>query len=193
MKKIVWAFLLLIATHGYGQDVKRITDDYNAYSKLLAEKSFEKAFDYLNPGIFDIAPKAQLLEVMNQTLNNPAITLEVSNPEVSEFSEVKKIGETYYVKFKTFNIIKMKFNGLFGSDKTPEEIQATTQKMKESFDAKFGAGNVSYDEKTQFFQIKATKPVIASSADKTSWKFITIDDDSQKPMLSQFIPAELLN
>ncbi|MBL7832668.1 MAG: hypothetical protein JNK18_01875 [Cyclobacteriaceae bacterium] len=193
MKKIVWMFLVVIVANANGQDAKKITEDYNAYSKLLSEKNFEKAFDYLNPGIFDIAPKEQLLEVMNQTLNNPAIALEVSMPEVSEFSDVKKIGETYYVKFKSFNVIKMKFTGLFTPDKTPAEIQATTQKMKESFDAKFGANNVSYDEQTQFFQIKATKPVIASSADQKSWKFITIDDDSQKPMLSQFIPAELLN
>lgn len=193
MKKIVWMFLVVIVANANGQDAKKITEDYNAYSKLLSEKNFEKAFDYLNPGIFDIAPKEQLLEVMNQTLNNPAIALEVSMPEVSEFSDVKKIGETYYVKFKSFNVIKMKFTGLFTPDKTPAEIQATTQKMKESFDAKFGANNVSYDEQTQFFQIKAMKPVIASSADQKSWKFITIDDDSQKPMLSQFIPAELLN
>jgi hypothetical protein len=193
MKKIIWAFLLLIAVHTYGQDSKKITEDYDAYSKLLIEKNFEKAFDYLNPGIFEIVPKAQLLEVTNQTFNNPAIVLEVSMPEVSEFSEAKKVGETYYVRFKSFNLIKMKFTGMLTPDKSAEEVQATMKKMQEGFDAKFGAENVSYDEKTQFFQIKATKPVIASSADQKSWKFITIDDDSQKPMLARFIPAEILN
>lgn len=193
MKKIVSILLVLVTVYAQAQDVKEITEDYNAYSKLLSEKNFEKAFGYLNEGIFTVATREQLLEVMKQTLANPAITFEMSMPEVSGFTDAKKIGETYYVKFNSFNIIRMKFTGMFAPDKSQEELNALVTQMKEAFNAKFGAENVSYDDKTQFFQLKATKPVIAASADKKAWKFITIDDESQKPMLAQFIPAEILN
>ena len=110
---------------------KRIMDDYNAYSGFCWKELWKSI--WLPESAFWHSPESlQLLEVMNQTLNNPAITLEVSNPEVSEFSEVKKIGETYYVKFKTFNIIKWSSMVFSAPDKNSGRNRPLHRKWKKA-------------------------------------------------------------
>lgn len=184
---------LFVAIQSQAQDSKVITEQYNAYSKLIIEKNFEKAFDYMNEGIFELAPREQLLEAMNSIMNNPELTMEMTMPEISAFTETKKIGDKYYVKFNSFNIVKIKLNTMMGPNKTAEENKTMENMMRQNFEGKYGAENVSYDEKTYFFTLKASKPVVAATVDKKDWKFITIEDESQKETLSAFIPAEMLN
>lgn len=86
----------------------------------------------------------------------------------------------------------MRFNSIIKAEKTAEENQAAINMVKENLTTKLGAENVSYDEQTRFFTLKSVKPVIASSTDKKAWKFITVDNESQKAMLEKFIPKELL-
>lgn len=192
MKKFVLILLVFVSVAAQAQDSKIVTEQYMAYSKLIIEKNFEKGFDYLNEGIFEIAPRDQMMQVMDQTFNNPELTVEMTMPEVSDFSTAKKIEAKYYIKFKSLNVVRMRMNTLINPEKTAEENKAMIDMLKQSFESKFGAGNVSYDEKTNFFSLKATKPVIAASTDKKNWKFITVDSDEMKPMLESFIPKELL-
>jgi hypothetical protein len=192
MKKFL-VVVLAIASFGlHAQDTKIVTEEFTKYTKLMLDKKFDAGLDYMNPGIFEMAPKEQLLVVMEQTFNNPELDIEMSMPDLLSFSETKKINETFYVKFKTSSVIKMRFNTLINAEKTAEENQTTINMVKENLNAKFGAENVSYDDQTRFFTLKAVKPVIASSADKKIWKFITVDSEAQKPMLEKFIPKELL-
>lgn len=192
MKKLLPLLFVFVTCSLYAQDSKVITEQFNVYSKLIIEKNFEKAFDYINEGIFAIAPREQMMQVMEQTFNNPDLTVESSMPEASEFSETRKIGEKFYVKFKSFTVVKMKLNSMITPEKTAEENQAMVNMLKQNFESSFGTGNVSYDDKTQFFSLKANKPVIAASADRKTWKFITVDSEQMKPMLEGFIPKELL-
>lgn len=185
-------FLFVSALTASAQE--NLKTDFQAYTNLLVKKDFDKALDYMNDGMFKIVPKTQLIEILEQTFNNPQIDIDMSaTPVLSDFSEVKTIGGQHYVKFKNLSVIKMRFNMIDDSLKTAEENKTMLESVKQALVTQFGSENVSYDEKTKFFTLKANKPVIASSADKKKWRFTTVDSDAQKPLLEQFIPKELLD
>lgn len=193
MKKTALLFFVFVSVATHAQDTKLITEQFAVYNKLINDRNFEKALDHVNEGLFTIAPREQMLKFMEQTLNNPDLVLESSLPEASQFGETKKINDQYFVKFSSFTVVKMKFNNLISSDKSAEENQSMVNMVMANLNASFGEGNVSYDDKTQFFTVKATKPVIAASGDRKTWKFLTIDNDQMKPLLEGFIPKELLD
>lgn len=192
MKKILLIVLGMVSLDLYAQDSQVMTQEFTKYTQLMLDKKFNEGMEYMNPGIFEMASREQLVAVMEQTFNNPELEIEMAMPELAAFSETKKIEDKFYIKFKTISVIKMRFNSIIKAEKTAEENQAAINMVKENLTTKLGAENVSYDEQTRFFTLKSVKPVIASSTDKKAWKFITVDNESQKAMLEKFIPKELL-
>ncbi|HCZ36054.1 MAG TPA: hypothetical protein DHV26_09030 [Cytophagales bacterium] len=189
MKKLllVWvACLLLITT--YAQNAKEAIKQFNAYSQLVLEKQFDKALDHVHEGIFEIAPREQMKAILEQTLNNDMMEVEMSMPEVQGVSAIKKIENTHYLKFISKNIVKMRF-----STQAIGEGEAAINQVKQGLVAQFGEANVAYDNTTRFFSVTAVKPVIATSVDKKDWKFVTIDSEQLIPMLEKFIPKEILD
>ncbi|KXK23020.1 MAG: hypothetical protein UZ12_BCD005002892 [Bacteroidetes bacterium OLB12] len=73
------------------------------------------------------------------------------------------------------------------------EGEAAINRVKQGLVTQFGEANVLYDNATRFFHVTAVKPVIASTADKKGWKFVTIDSEQLIPMLEKFIPKEILD
>lgn len=189
MKKLllVWvACLLLITT--YAQNSKEAIKQFNAYSQLVLDKQFDKALDHVHEGIFEIAPREQMKAILEQTLNNDMMEVEMSMPEVQGVSHIKKIENTHYLKFISKNIVKMRF-----STQAIGEGEAAINQVKQGLVAQFGEANVAYDNTTRFFSVTAVKPVIATSVDKKDWKFVTIDSEQLIPMLEKFIPKEILD
>jgi hypothetical protein len=192
MKKLTIVFLFVSALAASAQE--SIKTDFQTYTDLLIKKDFDKALGYMNDGLFKIVPKAQLVEIMEQTFNSQEIEIDMrAIPVLSDFSEAKSIEGLYYVKFKTKSVMKMKFNSLYDSLKSDDEKKTMLESVKQALNTQFGPENVSYDAATRFFTLNSTKPVIASSADKKKWKFVTVDSEAQKPMLEKFIPKELLD
>lgn len=192
MKKLTIVLLFISALAASAQE--SIETDFQAYTDLLIKKDFDKALDYMNDGLFKIVPKAQLVEIMEQTFNNQEIEIDMrAIPVLSDFSEAKSIEGLYYVKFKTKSVMKMKFNALYDSLKSEDEKKTMLESVKQALNTQFGSENVSYDVATRFFTLNSIKPVIASSSDKKKWKFVTVDSEAQKPMLEKFIPKELLD
>lgn len=192
MKKLLVVSLLFFAVTASAQE--NLKSDFQAYTDLLVKKDFNKAMDYVHEGMFKLVPKEQLVQFLEQTFNNPQIEIDMSAaPVLSDFSEIKTIGGQYYVKFKNLTVIKMKFSMIYDSLKTTDENKTMLESVKGALNTQFGSENVAYNDATKFFTLQATKPVIASSADKKKWKFTTIDSDTQKPLLEQFLPKELLN
>jgi len=189
MKKLLLvcvACLLLITT--YAQDSKEAIKQFNAYSQLVLDKEFDKALDHVHEGIFEIAPREQMKEILEQTFNNNMMEVEMSMPEVKGVSATKKIENTHYIKFISKNIVKMRF-----STQAIGEGEAAINQVKQGLVAQFGEENVAYDSVTRFFSVTAVKPVIATSTDKKDWKFVTIDSEQLIPMLEKFIPKEILD
>ncbi|GIL21759.1 MAG: hypothetical protein BroJett042_02720 [Bacteroidota bacterium] len=189
MKKTLFmlaAFLWAVAT--YAQDSKEAIRQFNSYSQLVLDKEFDKALDYVHEGIFEIAPREQMKAILEQTLNNAMIEVEMTLPEVKGISEIKSIENTHYFKFLSKSLVKMRF-----SPQAIGEGEAAINRVKQGLVTQFGEANVLYDNATRFFHVTAVKPVIASTADKKGWKFVTIDSEQLIPMLEKFIPKEILD
>lgn len=189
MKKLLlmWVACLLFITT-YAQDSKEAIKQFNAYSKLVLDKEFDKALDHVHEGIFEIAPREQMKAILEQTFNNTMMEVEMSMPEVNGLSATKKVENTLYIKFISKNIVKMRF-----SPQAIGEGDAAINQVKQGLIAQFGESNVTYDNTTRFFSVSATKPVIASTTDTKNWKFVTIDSEQLIPMLEKFIPKEVLD
>ncbi|KXK23021.1 MAG: hypothetical protein UZ12_BCD005002893 [Bacteroidetes bacterium OLB12] len=91
------AFLWVVVA--YTQDSKEAIKQFNSYSQLVLDKEFDKALDYVHEGIFEIAPREQMKAILEQTLNNPMMEVEMTLPEVKGISEIKSIENTHYFKF----------------------------------------------------------------------------------------------
>jgi len=188
MKIIITAFFLIIGTSCFGQDIsKEIETDFNEYYKLISLKNIEKALDYTNPKLFDIIPREQMKSLMETVYKMPDIEYKTGMPSYLKFESVKKIDNVNYVKFYIISPIEMKFTD---TEMTPEKVI----QMTKSFEAKFGAGKVIYDDKTGFFKINAEKIIIANSNDNLKdWTFLTVDNPKIRILLEKIVPSELLN
>ena len=188
MKYFFTAILIILGFYGNAQNfTEEIKNDFNEYSRLIADKNIDKALDYTNPKLFEIVPKEQMKSLLEAVYNMPNIEYKTGQASFINFDELKKIDGVNYVKFFIKSPIEMKFN----------DIELTIDKrtqMINNFEAKFGKGNVVFDEVSGFFKINAEKVIIASSDEKlVDWKFLTIDNPRMKMMLEKVIPSELLN
>ena len=190
MKQLITIFAFLQTLISFGQEANvnnEIKKDFNDYFNLIAERKIDDALNYSNPKLFEIVPREQMKNLIEAVYKMPNIEYKTGTATFLKFEELKKIENVNYVKFYIKSPIEMKFN----------DIELTIDKrtqMINNFEAKFGKGNVVFDEVSGFFKINAEKVIIASSDEKlVDWKFLTIDNPRMKMMLEKVIPSELLN
>jgi len=83
----------------------------------------------------------------------------------------------------------MKFRGEKGE--TAVEHKSRINLTELSLDNTFGADNVKYNEKTDFFEVYSEKQVYAISENgETGWKFVVLEKN-QKPILEKILPKQL--
>jgi len=164
-----------------GQDYKdSIKNQFMYYNDLIVKKDFPASFEYINPGLFNLVPKEQLLQIMDQTFNNPDIEIKLAAPKILSIDDSLQIKQMSYVKLKYSGKLDMRF--VAARDST---------EMLNAFGAQFGKENVKYDPATQFYTIQLIKNVVANSKDGKNWTFVDVEE-KQKEMLEKFIPKELL-
>ena len=182
LRPIILSAILLISTTVFSQTYKdSVKAQFLRYTDLLTKKEIAKSADYMNPGIYKIVPKPQLIAAIEKVYNNPEMEFSIENPAVVSVGDNKLINGMNYVKLQYSNTLIMRFKG---SNQDP----ALTKK---ALQGQFGEENVSYDAATENFKIFAIKDVIANSKDMKKWTFIAVEE-RQKPMLEKFIPKELL-
>jgi len=190
MKQLITIFAFLQALISFGQEVNvtnEIKNDFNDYYNLISERKIDEALNYSNPKLFEIVPREQMKKLMEAVYKMPNIEYKTGIATFLKFEELKKIENVNYVKFYIKSPIEMKFTDI---ENTEEKI---TQ-MTKNFEAKFGVGNVVFDEESGFYKINAEKIIIASSDNELlDWKFVTVDNPKMKILLENFIPKELLN
>jgi hypothetical protein len=191
--RIIMLALLLVATFTVqAQDLSaEIKKEYLYYNGLVKAKDFDKVLEYTHPALFETYPKDQVKAGLEQVFNNPQIEIELGDPALSDFVDAKQVENKYYVRFKSVQVTKMKFD--FVETQTGTDKENTVNTLKQNLVTQFGEGNVSYDSQTGFFVISATSKMLAVSDDKKAWKFVDIANAQLKPILEKFIPAEFFN
>ncbi|GEM_PF-723751 len=189
MKKLIFtAVLFLSVNFAFAQTAKEnVERDFMNYNQLILDKNIDDALEYTNPKLFEIIPKESMKSLLEAVYKMPNIEYKTSKPIISKISDVKRIENIDYIKIEYISLIEMKMKDLDLND------ESKVQALLNSFEAKFGKGNVSLDKPSGFFIINANKIVIASSnAESINWKFVTVDNPRMKILLEKIIPAEVL-
>ncbi len=189
MKKLIYtAVLFLSVNFAFAQTAKQnVERDFMNYNQLVSDKKIDDALEYTNPKLFEIIPKKSMKSLLEAVYKMPNIEYKISKPIISEISDSKRIENIDYVKIAYISPIEMKMIDLDLKD------ESKVQALLNSFESKFGKGNVVLDKTSGFFKINANKVVIASSnADLKNWKFVTVDNPRMKTLLEKVIPAEVL-
>lgn len=169
---------------------KEIKDGFIEMQAAIAEKDFTKSIEYTADELFTLVPKDQMLVILETTFNNPQMEIVAGIPEVLSISEPEKEGEKFYAIIESEGIQKMR---MFNQEGQPEpKGSEIVNSLQANFESVFGAENVSFDEKTNFFKINVIQKSVAISSDgKTGWKYLAIDK-SQFAMLSQLLPEAIV-
>jgi N12 class adenine-specific DNA methylase len=170
---------------------ENLRKEFNTYINLTINQDFEKSMDYVVEDFFEIFPKEQMVSLMKQIYNNPSMEIKLEKPTILEVDIIEKINEKYYSILTYSNLMKMKLKSE-DENESDEDKKMRIGLIKVSLFKKFGAENVDYNEKTDFFEIKVTKKVCSVSKNGNDiWKFVTIEKE-QKYILEKFIPKEIL-
>ena len=198
---LVFTLMILISSCGIMNKSKALTEtqntlrtDFTKYLDLIINKEFRKSMDYMVPEFFEILPKEDLIEEMEQTMNNPDIDIELKEPKILEIGKITKVANRFYSKLKYSSMINMKFKG--EDEETKENEKMRIDFMQFSLEATFGSENVTYNVETDFFKVYSEQDIIAISDNgKSAWKFLVVDekDEVQMLFLEQLVPEEVLN
>ncbi len=164
---------------------EKIETDFVNYTNLIIDKKIDEAIEFSNPKLFEIFTKSQMKSLLEMVYNMPNIEYKMNLPTNIEVGDIIRIDNIDYAKMNIISPIEMKFKDM---EATKENIFL----LKANFEIKFGEGNVTYDEKTDFYKINTRKKIIASSTDNgENWKFIVVDNPKMEDILKKIIPAEL--
>lgn len=164
---------------------EKIETDFVNYTNLIIDKKIDEAIEYTNPKLFEIFTRTQMKSLLEMVYNMPNIEYKMNLPTNIEVGDIIRIDNIDYAKMNIISPIEMKFKDM---EATKENIFL----LKANFEIKFGEGNVTYDEKTDFYKINTRKKIIASSTDNgENWKFIVVDNPKMEDILKKIIPAEL--
>jgi hypothetical protein len=182
MFRLVLAFILFALPGSvFAQSYKdSIRAQFLRYADLLVRKDFVKSVDYINRGLFKIVPKAQFIDIMEKTYNNPAFGFDIEEIDIISMSDSKTIDGQSYVKLKYSNYLIMQFRS--DGERVPD-----TAATKEALQAEFGQGNVTYNASTDTYRIFVIENMVANSVNKRKWTFVVMQE-KLKPILKRFIP-----
>lgn len=192
IKKFATILLLLVTSVVSSQNYKKtIEKEFSEYLNSIVNMEFEKSMEYLTDDFFEIIPKEQMIMVMEKSFNNPDIEFELKDPKILNIDNTEKVEDKFYSLISYSLAMNMKFK--ISEDESEDEKKLRLNLTKLSFEKEFGSDNTSYNEKTEFYEVKSEKEVYAISNNGIDkWKFIVIDE-KQMFILQKLLPQELID
>lgn len=187
---LLFGLLLSLSSLLSAQDYqKNIQSDFNDYWSLLADGNYEQAVDYLPPEFLELASREMTVEVMRSTFESPLFDIKIGQAELVTIPKPQKLEGKYYALVDHMSPVKMRLK----KDDNLSEDNYNLQKefFQKVFEQQFGPEQLSYDEETDFFTIRASKQLYAISENgQTDWKFIILLEEGGE-YLQQFLPEAL--
>ena len=190
MKYILYSFILIISFNAFSQsDLKdKFNYDLNKIVQFTNSNEFSKILNFMNPKMFEIAPRSQVVEVFENMIDmgmktNGGIARINHISDIIDFDN-RRFCKIYYRSDMSFKI----------SGQLLEGIEA----MKEYFFSVIGpkAKDVRFDDKTNTFFIEQLQQVMIAEADLNSnnWYYIEFntEDPQQVQILEYIFPSEVL-
>ncbi len=189
MKKQILILILLITSISVHSQTatERIKNEFLAYFENIINHDFNKSLGYMPKEMFDITPRASLLETMESALNNPQMPLSFKDVKVISIDEPILVEEKHYslLKYSTVLSITVKPSSPLAN------VDST--KLLNVYKETYSEENVKFFAEDNRYDIYYEKNVCAISLNgKTDWKFVELEPTILE-LLKEFIPDQILN
>lgn len=168
---IIVCFLAVSSIMAQDMNVLKV-EALKAY-KAGASMNYDAIFETTYPKVFDIIPKEQMKQMMEQMMETEqfAIKMVETTPNFT-FSEIKKVGTKNFCMVDHDNVMQMTFVEPMGED---------VNMMIDIFKTSMEATEVTFDEATNSFTIKlrATLIAVADEVTNNKWKFLNKDKENR--------------
>ena len=191
MKKIISLFLLLLITQGvFAQKLSSqrsavFEKALNEYIGFMQEKDYDKMMDYVNPKLFDHAPRAQMIQVL-ESPEKMGMNMSFEDMEILELIPLDESGDYILAKYR------LNLDVTLMSEQLQNE-QAVNM-MRDAFVKQSSEENVSYNEETHTFSINDSKKYMIGTYENNKPSFLELDLNNP-PMVSilkSIVPAEII-
>jgi hypothetical protein len=190
-KKSILAFVFFaICSIGNAQNYKNnIDSEFTEYLNAIINMEFEKSMEFITPDFFEFISKSQMVKLMEQTFNNPAIEFQITNPKILTINDSQHIENKYYSLLTYSNQMNIKFNA--EDEESSEDKKMRIELTKLSLEQNFGSDNVKYNVETDVFEVQSQKDVYGISENgEIGWKFLVIEKN-QNVILNKLLPKKL--
>jgi hypothetical protein len=181
MKNIVIFCLLLVSNLNlFSQsDKDEILQTFSEYSSHVENKDNTKLVEYLHPGMFEVAPKEMLIEMMDNAFADKTISMTFGEMRIDSLSDIMvENTNKYCLIYHNFDLT-MKMLPTNDSEEAMKVARETAFFTYEYMQNAYGEENVKFDKETVSFEILMASQTFAINDEKTDgWKFIEAKKDS---------------
>lgn len=195
MKNIVLFCLLVLAnTNLFSQsDKDAILEVFTEYSTHVVNKDNANLVEYLHPGMFEIASKEFLIEMMDEAYADPSISMSFGTMRIDSLSDIIT-DETnkYCLIYHNFDL-NMKMIAANDSEEAVNENRESAAYAFQFMKQTYGEENVKFDKENASFEILIPSQTFAINDENTEgWKFIEAKKESHI-ILKNILPLNVFN
>ena len=193
MKNLVLFFLLLISNFNlFSQsDKEMVLQTFAEYTTHVSNKDNANLVEYLHPGMFEIAPKEMLIEMMDNAFADKTIAMDFGEMRIDSLSEIMfDKTNKYCLLYHNFDLT-MKMLPTNDSQEAMNITRETAAMTNKFMQQSYGKENVEFDEENASFKILVSSKTFAINDDKSKgWKFIEAKKDSHS-ILKTILPESV--
>ena len=165
-------------------DERDLRKRLDAYMEHTHKKNFDKLMDYMHPSLFDLAPRALLVQTLNETFSAKEVAIGYDSLAITAISPDFLHNNSQYRKVEYYFIMAMKF-----TDKDIAEDTSLTEQIIDGLKEDFGDGEIIYDKKRAVYIIKASDILLAIKDPGKEWLFLGYESDNK--LLQKLYPVEV--
>ena len=184
MKSLFIAIAFFLTLTLSAQTQKELETNVTQMYNNTVKGNYESLLELTYPKIFDIVPKAQMLEVLKNMINGDGYTMMIIDTAPNfVYGPIKKIGTGSYCMIK--HDLKMKM--IFTERLTAEE----GKQMIETFKAGMKTDDVNFDATENSITLKKQAEVIAvaDALTQNKWMFL---NRSGNPLMAKIFDAKVM-
>lgn len=181
MKNIV-LFCLLVCTNVnlFSQSEKEeILQTFSEYTKHVENKDNAKLVEFLHPGVFEIAPKEMLIEMMDNVYKDTTVFMSFGAMRIDSLTNFMTVESGKYCLIHHNFDLTMQMLPTGDTDILTDELYNSAAATYPFIKQIYGEENVEFDEKNASFKILVASQTFAINDEKTDgWKFIEAKKES---------------
>ncbi|NOT49770.1 MAG: hypothetical protein HOP10_00660 [Chitinophagaceae bacterium] len=156
------------------------------YMKLNEELDFNRLMDYIYPKVFDLAPREDMVEAMEDFFKSEEIKVKLEDLKIDKVHPVFTVKDGSYAKIDYSMVVLFDMSSEGDSMEKKEQNDLIVKSMAE----KYGEGNVGIDKETGMIRVRMGTPMIAIKDEIVKdWSFISYKKDD--PFLDKILSKEV--